>query len=180
MDPTKTLPIILSLVLAAAIGLVGYWVYHSGYRSGESTANNAWQSRWDKQLLEQKNAVAALTTKYRDREHFYQSELAKAAQNADARTKKAVDDAIADASDGAKRMLEQAKRLAATADRGASHAAATPTGQATQSSCGVLADLLGRAESRARAVGVAYEQAREAGLVCEQAYDLQFKQLQQK
>lgn len=160
-------------VLLSSNGLVGWYAYSNGHANGASERDLAWTAEWERKSTDLALARAKESEENRAKEQQYIKNIAAAVENG----KKELNDALAnanrDASD-AKRMLDQARELATRSSGCTKDASTTARSNSTGASCVLLADLLGRAEARARELGTAYESARAAGVVCAGAYNAQF------
>ena len=166
----RLIPVLFGIALMLAIGVCGWWLYHSGYQSGADAKELEWSAKWNKQAEQQATAKAKATMEAREEEQRRQASIDKVRDDAEKQIARAESDALAarDAADG---VLEQAKRLAARAGKCPSNPAATQSGAPAAEPSMVLADVLGRADARAGELAAAYDRASAAGLACERAYD---------
>ena len=166
----RLIPILFGIALMLAIGVCGWWLYHSGYQSGADAKELEWSSKWDKQAELLAKAKAKATIEAREEEQRRQSSIDKVRDDAEKQIARAESDALA-ARDAADSVLEQAKRLAARAGKCPSNSTTTQSGAPAAEPGVVLADVLGRADARAGELAAAYDRSRAAGLACERAYD---------
>ena len=157
------IPYALGAVLVGA-------AYGYGHHRGVNSTELEWQCKWNKQALALATAKAEALEKVRAVELRRQSDIEKVRQDAEQEIARAKTDA-ASADAASERLQQQAKRLAARASQCSGNTGAAISGQTTDSAAVVLADLLGRADKRAGELAAAYDQARNAGLACERAYD---------
>lgn len=166
----RFIPVLFGIFLMLAIGLCGWWLYHSGYQSGADAKELEWSAKWNKQAEQQATAKAKAELKAREEEQRRQASIDKVRDDAEKQIALAERDALA-ASDAAAGVLEQAKRLAARAGKCPSNPSTTKSGATAAEPSVVLADVLGRADARAGELAAAYDRSRAAGLACELAYD---------
>lgn len=144
--------------------------YGYGHHRGVNSTELEWQGKWNKQALALATAKAEALEMVRAVELRRQSDIEKVRQDAEQEIARAKTDA-ASADAASERLQQQAKRLAARASQCAGNTGTTIGGQAAGTAALVLADLLSRADKRAGELAAAYDQARNAGLACERAYD---------
>jgi len=188
MDPRllkALLPYLVGAGLVALLVLGGWYLHSDGYESGYDTSELEWEAKWEKNekdwkvKWEQKanelvTAQANASETARLREQQYLKDLEQAVNNGQEALRQALADTSRDTAD-AKRMLEQAKRMATNSRCPSQNAPTAPGSIPARTTSDLLADLLGRAEARARELGEAYERARAAGVICTDAYNAQFK-----
>lgn len=188
MDPRllkALMPYLFGAGLVVLLVLAGWYLHSDGYDNGYGTSDREWQAKWEKNekewnvKWEQKSnelvtAQANASEAARKREQQYQQDLAKVVEDGKKSLQQALLTTERDAAD-ARRMLEQAKRMATHSRCTPSNAPTTAGSVPARSTSDLLADLLGRAEARARELGEAYERARAAGVICTGAYNAQFQ-----
>ncbi|WP_439845391.1 DUF2514 family protein [Aeromonas veronii] len=157
-----------ALVIAALAG-AGVALYQFGRSAGEEGERKTWQAKWDRQSAELTEARAQNVQLAREEEQRRQRVIDKVRQNAEQQIARAESDAAA-ASAVAAGLHEQARRLAARANKCASHTGAAQSGETARQPAVVLADLLSRADARAGELAKAYDRARASGLACQRAY----------
>lgn len=166
----RLIPALFGIALMLAIGVCGWWLYHSGYQSGADAKELEWSAKWKQQAEQLATAKAKALVKAREEEQRRQASIDKVRDDAEKQIAMAERDALA-ASDAAAGVLEQAKRLAARAGKCSSNPTATQPGAPAAEPSVVLANVLGRADARAGELAAAYDRSRAAGLACERAYD---------
>jgi hypothetical protein len=123
--------------------------------------------------VERANATAAALkaqTEYRALEQKWATEQKEIADEADRKiTQARADAAIADAAAG--RLQQRVTALVAQARAAASNPAPAQAGPTADDPIGMLADVLRRADARARLLANYADEARTAGQACESAYD---------
>lgn len=188
MDPRilkALLPYLIGAGLVALLVIGGLYLHSDGYDSGYDTSNREWEAKWEKNEREwnvkwEKQANALVTAQAdaseaaRKREQQYQQDLAKVVEDGKRSLQQALLTTERDVAD-AKRMREQAERMAAHSRCPSPNAPVAAGSIPARSTSDLLADLLGRAEARARELGEAYERARAAGVICTNAYNAQFQ-----
>ncbi len=159
----RALPYLIAIALLC--GVAG-----GAYQHGVTVTNTTWQSRWDSEQARLSAAAAIASESARTEEQRTQKTIDEVATNAQKQIDNARADAVA-ANAAAVSLREQARRIAAAASRCPSNTSAATTSQTTDTTGDVLADLFSGADETAGSMAAAYDQARAAGLACEQAYD---------
>lgn len=179
------LPYLIGAGLVVLLVLGGMYLHSDGYASGYDTSDKEWKAKWEKnekewnvQWEKKASELVAAQAKASEEARLKEQQRVRDLEKAVKDGKDALRDALSSrdrATVDASRMLEQAKRLAAHSRCPTTDATAPSGGVPTRTSGDLLAELLGRAEARARELGEAYERARAAGVICTDSYNAQFK-----
>lgn len=144
---------------------------YGSYQHGVTVTDLRWKALWaDKQALQAK-ALAAATTANRTEEQRRQAAINQVGNDARKQTVTALRDA-ADADAAGERVRAEAANRAARSNCTAGDPATAARGKTATRAAMVLSDLFQRADKRAGELAKAYDDARIAGLACENSYVL--------
>lgn len=157
---------VMVLVIIVSVG-----IYLAGYHTGSNNTEAKWQADWNTQVQELTKAQLVAEQKARSIELQHQQTIEKVRYE----HKQQMANAVADARSADivhDRVHDKARGLAESAGRCPSDPSATIRSQATRATNAiVLADLFQRADRAAGQLAAAHDQARAAGLACEQMYE---------
>lgn len=158
------------MVMVLAI-VVGVGIYLAGYHTGANNTDAKWQADWNAQVHELTQAKLDAELKARSIELQHQLTIDKVRYEHKQQMAIALADAVA-ADDMHKRVHDKARGLAESAGSCPSDPSASIRSQAARATNAiVLADLFQRADRVAGQLAAAHDQARAAGLACEQMYE---------
>lgn len=158
------------LVMVVAI-VVSVGIYLAGYHTGSNNTEAKWQANWNAQVNELTSAKLEAEQKARSIELQHQLAIDKVRYEHKQQMANAVADARS-ADDAHDRVHDKARGLAESAGSCPSDPSASIRSQAARATNAiVLADLFERADRVAGQLAAAHDQARAAGLACEQMYE---------
>ncbi len=158
------------MVMVVAI-VVSVGIYLVGYHTGSNSTEAKWQADWNAQVNKLTKAKLDAEQKARSIELEHQLTIDKVRNEHTQQMANAVADARS-ADDAHDRLHDKARGLVESSRSCPSDPSATIRSQAARATNAVvLADLFERADRVAGQLAAAHDQARAAGLACEQMYE---------
>ena len=158
-----------TLAIAALAGLVIAWVSSTRYDAGYAAGVAEWKSKYDDQARQSAENLAAAERANRAKEKVWQATIDGVRRDAQGQIAAARADAR-DADAASDRLLQQARRLAASASS-ASCNTGTAGGSTAARDAGVLANMFESSTAEARRYAALADTYRIAAMSCASAYN---------
>lgn len=158
-----------ALLIAGLAALALAWVSSTRYDAGYAAGVAEWKSKYDDQARQSAENLAAAERANRAKEQAWQASIDGVRRDAQSQVAAARADAR-DADAANDRLLQQARRLAASASSGTCNTGATG-GSAAARDAGVLANMFESSAAEARRYAAAADTYRIAATSCASAYN---------